>query len=185
MKGLICFWPLNLLLKFEDGAKKNLEIVYPIKVKMFMECLLMRFFMLAWGSLRAKIARWAELWSRQIVSKKATMWPKPFWSFSSWPGMILQWYFYSKAENFCLVHIYTFIWQSARKQVHWTVDISTFYIYFKKTWLRSIKKGFVSGCNNCKKSRFLSNWVFLQTRFHTKFSLSPQISLELIYIKFY
>ena len=35
---------------------KNVEIVYPIEVKMFMECLLMRFFMLAWGSLRAKIA---------------------------------------------------------------------------------------------------------------------------------
>ena len=36
---------------------KNVEIVYPIEVKMFMECLLMRFFMLAWGSLRAKNAR--------------------------------------------------------------------------------------------------------------------------------
>ena len=35
---------------------KNVKIGYPIEEKMFMECLLMRFFMLAWGSLRAKIA---------------------------------------------------------------------------------------------------------------------------------
>ena len=71
---------------------KNVEIVYPIEVKMFMECLLMRFFMLAWGSLRAKIAnaRWAELWSRQIVSKKATMGPKPFWSSNLVPSFLLQ-----------------------------------------------------------------------------------------------
>ena len=43
----------------------------------------MRFFMLAWGSLRAKIARWAELRSRQTVSKKATLEPKAFWSGNS------------------------------------------------------------------------------------------------------
>ena len=51
-------YEISFTSKFEDSMPdKNDEIVYPIEVKMFMECLLMRFFMLAWGSLRAKIAR--------------------------------------------------------------------------------------------------------------------------------
>ena len=47
---------MNFKANLKMVPHKNVEIVYPIEVKMFMECLLMRFFMLAWGSLRAKIA---------------------------------------------------------------------------------------------------------------------------------
>ena len=49
-------FPSKANLKMVLVPHKNVEIVYPIEEKMFMECLLMRFFMLAWGSLRAKIA---------------------------------------------------------------------------------------------------------------------------------